>query len=158
MPDIQARFKELLIQIASGFYHVDLHWVSPMWILTLLTCTLDVLDSRVGWIEQFLHFRLHLLRKIRGLPLPILPKRGRALHVDFFYLEGLLAEGGVHSQEERRLTSYTKSKSFLFVVTYFMRVLFLSSLYNSSCWHVLMAVFRPILLVWCFGFKTLYYA
>ena len=128
MLDIQAKFKELSIQIASSFYHVDSHRVSPMLILALLTCTLNLTISTQGLVglSNFymfrLHFLLHLLRRIRGLPLPILPKRGRALYVDFFYLERLLTEGEVHSQEERRLTSYTNS--FLFVMTYFIRVLF----------------------------------
>uniref|UniRef100_A0A7N2R493 Uncharacterized protein n=1 Tax=Quercus lobata TaxID=97700 RepID=A0A7N2R493_QUELO len=47
MPDIQAKFEELLIQIASGFSHMDSLFVDMYTDLTVLT--------RVDGIEQFLH-------------------------------------------------------------------------------------------------------
>nr|POE99013.1 hypothetical protein CFP56_40852 [Quercus suber] len=47
MPDIQAKFEELLIQIASGFSHMDSLFVDMYTDLMVLT--------RVDRIEQFLH-------------------------------------------------------------------------------------------------------
>ena len=132
MPDIQARFKELLIQIASGFYHVDSCWVSPMWILALLTFTLNWTILTQGLVG--LRLSTSSFNSGGGLEdyLCLFCQKGGEHYMLTSFTQGLLTEGGVLSQEERRLTSYSKSNSFLFVVSYFICILFLSSLYLQS--------------------------
>ena len=126
MPDIQAKFEELLIQIASGFSFVDMY--TDLMVLTW-----------VDRIEQFLHVLSPPPpppptedQRIRGPSLHILLKRGRAVQTDFLYLDGLLKKGEYIVKGLRRLISYTactKSHPFLFVIAYFICItVFMQSL------------------------------